>query len=318
MDAKKILQKIIHNWPAKVLSIALALIIFMFHRMSTTTTRVISVPLAIETSATLVPASSYPQAVRVQLRGEDDGIRAITDGDIEAFVDFTRHGVEGVYRAPVQIRTRGSAVGVEPLEITVNPAEVSVRLDMKISVTLPLVPEIRGRVPSGFDLVSHTINPAHIVVSGPKSILDDLSEIRTEPIDLDGRAGDFNIEVNIARTSPFFTVMGSGIAEVHGQIRPSLPVRNFDGIPITVIGLTPGLHAEIGGRTGSVRLGGSQSLLDAFRPTPLFLTVDLSGLSEPGTYTLPVAVDLPDGFLLIRREPEELNVFISAIILEEY
>ncbi|MCL2128622.1 MAG: CdaR family protein, partial [Treponema sp.] len=104
MNVNKLIIKITENWPAKVLSVALAIILFVFHRMNTLTTRPISVPLAIETGSTMTPASSYPQSVRVNLRGEDDDIKSIADSDIEAYVDFSRYESEGLYRAPVQIR----------------------------------------------------------------------------------------------------------------------------------------------------------------------------------------------------------------------
>ena len=203
-----------------MLSIALALILFAFYRMSIMTIRAFSVPLAVETSSTLVPASSYPQDVRIQLRGEDDDVKSILEADIEAYVDFSRYETEGLYRAPVHTRRKGSALGVEPLEISVTPLEISVRLDLRIDKTLPLVADIRGDVASGFDLMSHLIFPMEVVVSGPAGVLENISEIKTNIIDLDGRRGDFIVEVNIASPSPFLALRGSGRAEFRGFIRP--------------------------------------------------------------------------------------------------
>ena len=311
MTSRKLIYRIIENWPAKVLSVALAVILFVFHRMSTMATRPLSVPLAIETSSSLVPASAYPQNVRIQLRGEDDGIKSIAESDIEAYVDFSGYEAKGQYRAPVQIRKKGSALGVEPLEISVNPLEVSVQLDLRISKTLPVTANIRGNVASGFDLISYSISPEEVVVSGPMDVLENLSEMKTDPIDLDGRRVDFSIDVKIAREYPFLSFRGTETAEFQGLVRPSVPVRNIEAIPILLIGLDERFAADSGGRMGSVRLEGDQSLLDAFRPSPAFLSVDCSVLSEPGTYTLPVMVNLPNSFVLIRLEPEELRVIIT-------
>ena len=219
LNSRQLIARIVENWPAKVLSIAFALILFVFHRMSTMSTRTLSVPLVIEMNSALVVASPYPQNVRIQLRGEDNGIKAIDEGDIEAYVDFSRYDAGGLYRGPVHVRRKGSALEVEPLEISVNPLEVSVRLDIWIYKTLPLMADIRGEAASGFDLVSHLIYPMEIVVSGPASILENLSEIKTNAIDLDGRRGDFSVEVNIANPSPFLVLRGSGMAEFRGLIR---------------------------------------------------------------------------------------------------
>ena len=274
------------------------------------TTRPLSVPLAVETHSTLVPASAYPQNIRIQLRGEDDGIKSIAENDVEAFVDFSRYETRGTYRVPVQIRKKGTALNVEPLEISVNPLEVSIMLDQKINKTLTVTADVRGKVAAGFDLVSHSISPQEIVVSGPMGILENLLEIRTDPIDLDGRRSDFNVEVNIAKEYPFLAFRGNGIALFQGVVRPSVPVLNIEGIPIAIEGLNFRFGADIGGRTGSVRLEGGQFLLDGFIPDAGFLSIDCSALTQPGTYTLPVKFRLPDGIFLIRGEPEELNITI--------
>ena len=301
----------IENWPVKAISIALALILFVFHRLSTMTTRPLSVPLTIETNSTLVPASAYPRNVRVSLRGEDDNIKLIVDSDIEAYVDFTRYEEAGLYSAAIQVRRKGNALSIEPLEIAVSPSKISVQLDRRINKTIPLTAVVRGRVADGFDMVSYSITPLEIAVTGPAGFLESVGEIETEIIDLDGRNSDFTMEVNVIASSPFLALRGSGTAEFSCIIRPSVSVRSIEGIPIILVGLDSEFEADVSGRTGSVRIEGNQSQLDDFQPSSNFLTVDCSGVSEPGVYTLPVRIDLPRDFSLIRREPEDLSLLIT-------
>jgi YbbR domain-containing protein len=311
LNARKIILSLAENWPAKVLSVALALILFVFHEMSTLTTRTMIVPLTIETNAALAPGSAYPRSVRVRLRGESDGVKSIIDSDIEAYLDFSRHESEGQYRAPVQIRRKGSALVPEPLEITVNPLEISVNLDKRINKTIPLAASIQGNAAAGFELIAYSVSPDEIAVSGPLRIIESLNDIKTDPIDIEGRKNDFNVMVNIANPNPLLlSIRGDAYAEFRCVIRPSVPVRNIDGIAIDITGLDLHFESDLGGRTGSVRLEARQSLLDNFSAQPGFLSVDCSGITEPGTYTLPVNVDLPDGFILIRQEPEEISVTI--------
>jgi YbbR domain-containing protein len=223
LNIKKIILGLAENWPAKVLSVALAIMLFVFNQMSTLTTRTLSVPLTVETGYTMVPGSTYPRTVRVRLRGEDEGIKLITDSDIEAYVDFSRYETEGLYRAPVQVRKKGSALAIEPLEITVNPLEISVNLDRRINKTLSLSASIRGNPAPGFDMISHSISPGEIVVSGPSGVLGSITEIKTEPIDIEGRSGDFSIIVNIANPNPLFVIMGESTVEFSCRIIPLLP-----------------------------------------------------------------------------------------------
>jgi YbbR domain-containing protein len=311
LNSRKLIVKIIENWPVKVLSIVLAFILFVFHHLNTMTTRPLSVPLAIETNSTLVPASAYPRSVRVTLRGEDNSIQSIADNDIEAYVDLTKYESEGLYNAPIQIRKKDSALDIEPLEIVVYPLKISVQLDRKITKTLPLAAVIAGRVADGFNLISYSISPSEITVTGPFGLLESLAEIKTDPIDLDGRNTDFSMEVHIANPNPLLVLRGSSTGKFTCFINPTVSVRSIDGIAISLKGLNSDFEADTGGRTGNIRIEGNQLELDGFRPSPDFFIIDCSGISEPGTYTLPVMVDLPSDFLLIRYDPEDLIVTVT-------
>jgi len=311
-SGRRLLFRLLDNWPAKAISVALAIAIVMVYRTNALSTRSVSVPLSVETSHALIAASDFPASVRVTLRGESYGVRSIADGDIEAFVDFSRHEFEGWYRSPVQVRRRGSALEVEPLEITVNPLEVSVRLDRRISMILPLASPVQGSVASGFDLISHSIAPSEIYVSGPVSILADMTEIQTYPVALEGRSADFSVEVGIVSPSPLLSLRGDGIAEFSGVVRPAVPVRSIDGIPIALTGLAPGLSADLGGRTGGVRIEGGRERVEGFVPPPGFLSVDASSVDGPGTHVLPVAAALPADILLIRQDPQTVALIVSA------
>jgi hypothetical protein len=81
LNGRKLLIKVVENWPVKVLSIALAIILFVFHRMSVLEDRFFSVPLKVETAGTLIPASPYPRMVRVSLRGDANSIYPILEDD---------------------------------------------------------------------------------------------------------------------------------------------------------------------------------------------------------------------------------------------
>jgi YbbR domain-containing protein len=311
LSSSKLIIKIIENWPVKVLSVALALILFVFNRLNTLTTRPLSVPLIIETHSTLVPASAYPHNVRVNLRGEDEGVKSISEGDIEAYVDLSRYEDGGLYNAPVLVRRKGSAMGIEPLEIAVYPPKISVQLDQRISKTIPLTAAIRGRAADGFDLVSYTLSPQEVTIAGPRGSLESVVELETDAIEFDGRNGDFTAVVSIVNPSPLFTLRGNGTAEFSCVIRPSVSVRSIGDIPIMLIGLASELEADTGGRTGSIRIEGRQSALDSFQPPLNFFMVDCSSLSAPGSYTLPVEVNLPQDFSLIRCEPEDLSLTVT-------
>lgn len=305
LNSSKLLAGLANNWLAKVLSIALAIILFVFHRMGSLEDRFFTIPLKIEMNSALIPASSYARVIRVNLRGDATNIYPVSEDDIEAYIDLKKYDAPGWYRAPVLIRKKGTTLGVEPLEISVDPIEISLELDRKISKYVPLTANLRGTVQDGHNLISYTITPAQVMVEGPLSVLGNISELYTDFIDLDGRTEDFSATVSILNRDPLLLIQGSGMTEFHGFVRRTVPVRNFTGLPITITGLAEAFAAELDVKAGSVRLEGPQNQLDLFVPPPEFLYVDGSGIAGPGAYTLPVEVSLPEGLNLARQEPQE-------------
>ncbi|MDR2434974.1 MAG: hypothetical protein LBD47_10465 [Treponema sp.] len=307
--ARKLLARAVEKWPAKVLSVAAALLLFVFHRMSTLETRFFSVPLQVEISPDLVPVSSYPRIVRVSIRGDVNSIYPIAEDDIEAYIDLTKHNAAGLYRSPVQVHKKGTALEAGPLEISVEPLEISVQLDQKLRKVVPLNANTQGNVASGFELISQSLTPHQIAIEGPLSTTDSVSELSTEVIDLEGRNESFTITARIVNPDPLIVIRGNVTAEFAAFISPVIPARNIDGIPIALNGLDPRFKADPG--TGSVRLEGARELLNGFVPPSGFLSVDCSGLNEPGTYNLPVLIELPAELRAVRREPENLRLTVT-------
>ncbi|MDR2178245.1 MAG: hypothetical protein LBP20_09440 [Treponema sp.] len=312
LNPKRILRAVAENWVPKVLSIALALAIFMIHRMNTLETRFFSTPLIMEMSSHLCPSSPYTRMIRVTLRGDANNIQPIQDDDIEAYIDLGDYESPGMYHIPIKIRKKGTALGVEPLEISVNPVTLNIELDYKQNKYVPLTANIEGSPEPGFDLVSHTLSPAHVILEGPSGLLANVLELYTDVIDLNGQNADFSVTVPILNRDPLLTIRGSGTTEFKGFIHSRVDVRNFGNIPITLLNLDPGLRAEPDFKTGTVRLEGSRGNLDAFSPPPSFLTVDCSAVTGAGRYTLPVVAALPPSLSLIRTDPGELGITVTS------
>jgi hypothetical protein len=74
LNSREFFARLLDNWPIKVLSIAAAILLFLFHRMGMLEERFFSVPLEVQVNEQLIPAETYPQTVRVTLRGRSEEI----------------------------------------------------------------------------------------------------------------------------------------------------------------------------------------------------------------------------------------------------
>jgi len=311
-DSKKLIAKITEKWPAKVISIVVAIIIFVFHRMSGLQERFFSVPLQLEINNDLVPSSPYPRNIRVNLRGDANSIFPINEGDVEAYVDLTKFQQPGFYKASVQIRKKGTAVEADSLEIEVDPLQISITLDTKISKTVPLTPDFDGYLEEGYEMVSYTLNPSRIIIDGPTGLINSVEELSTEGIDLGNRNSDFSAQVHITNPNPLLVIRGDGMAEFKGFIRELIMIRSFGEIPIRALGLREDLTANFLIETGSVRIEGTQNDLENFNPVLIRLSVDCAAIQGPGNYRLPLSAEVPEGITVSRLEPAELQMIITA------
>ncbi|MCL2211158.1 MAG: CdaR family protein [Treponema sp.] len=233
MTRAKLISIIIEKWPVKVLSLAAAIVIAVFYRMNTLEARFFTAPLLVEPSETLLPASFFARAVRISMRGESAQIQQIMEDDVEAFIDLGRYTNTGNYRVPVQIRKKGSALGIEPLEITVLPIDIPMFLDQRVTRNISVFPVFQGTIAEGYELISQTLIPASVVADGPGSILDTHLDFNTEIINLDGRNESFSIMVNIINENHLISIHGSNMLEYRGIIRRI--VRERQEIPRQII-----------------------------------------------------------------------------------
>ena len=70
LKSKIFFQKLIHNWPIKILAVAAALVLFLLNRISNLEERFFSVPVTLLVNEQYMPAAPYPHVVRVTLRGD--------------------------------------------------------------------------------------------------------------------------------------------------------------------------------------------------------------------------------------------------------
>jgi YbbR domain-containing protein len=248
--------------------------------------------------------------IRVSLRGEKNSIDPIMDDDIETYLDLSKYTEEGVQRVPVQFRKLGTALGVDPLEIKVDPVEITLELDHRISRYVSLSPNIQGYPEQGYELSSSTITPNQVVVDGPMRIMSGISELSTDVIELGGRSEDFTATVRIMNPDPLLVIRGDGFAEFRGLVKKIINSRNFDNLPITIRDLDSRFTAEIAQLSFGMRLEGNRYELETYVPEQGALYLDCSAITGPGTWDLPVQAEILPAFTLIQAEPQTVTVIV--------
>ena len=311
----KLISKAVENWPGKVLSIGLAIVLFVFYRISILETRYFFLPLNIEQSGTMMPSNLFPRIVRVSLRGEANSIYSIQEDDIEVFVDMSSYTSRGTYMVPVQWRTRTISSGMETLQVTLEPMEISFNLDYRISRVVPVIPNFRGQLDSGFTMTNFSLNPSEIIIDGPAELMAGIYGLYSESIDLGGRRTHFTENLSLINNNPLIVIRGEGRVDFRAEINQIVPVRNISMVPVFITGLGDGLRAELDINFVNLNMeGGNHEEVERFLAPDGFVRIDLSGIVESGTYVLNVLTGTAEG-ITFRTEPNEITVQVS--LLEE-
>ena len=88
MRNRRFFERILDNWPAKIISLAVALVLFLFYRIVNLEERFFNVPLSIEVPENFTASGNYPRSVRITLRGGQEEIFHILEEDIRASADL--------------------------------------------------------------------------------------------------------------------------------------------------------------------------------------------------------------------------------------
>ncbi len=316
MNLKSLIDRAIDSWPAKLVCFAIALMLFLFHQMSSLGRRYYSIPLNVYAEGTLIPAGTYPRVVRVSIRGEPNQISAIQENDFTAFVDINYFTEPGTYRIPVQIQLGGIALAADPLEVEVEPQDISFTLDEKKVAFVPVVPSFGGETADGFEITGYTVNPPEVEISGPSSMVDTIRDILSDSVLVDGKSTGFTAAASLLNRNTLVAVEHTGPVSVTVQISPIQGSQFFENLAIQYDGLPENLEVTGPPRAVRVELEGAVNQLKTVSFLPRDVRADCSSITEPGEYMLPVTVTVSGNLKVTKIEPESILVTIQEASLD--
>ena len=313
MKFRSLLERALHNWPVKIISIAAALLLFFFYRVSSLEERFFNVPLALTFHENFIPAEDVPETVRIVIRGRSEDIKLVLENEIKASADFTAYGREGRFTESVKIKKTGFAMDLEALEIRVEPRELNMLIESLMVKTLEVFPSVIGFPGKGYELIQSYITPSSVEVYGSRSKIENLKIVHTEEIDIGSKIEDFSTSVRLKKPDSSLSFSGGDIVEFSASIKPVTVTRSILGVDIITIDLDSRFKITEFQGIYSMEIQGKLLELEKYVPDDFRFTIDCSTLKIPGKYNLPVIPDVPTGILVLNYEPKEIKVEILEI-----
>jgi YbbR domain-containing protein len=301
-------RRLLSDLPVKVICLSAAVILFLFNRINSLSDRFVSVPLTVDVPAGFALASAYPRTVRITLRGEEAAINAILEEDLAASVSLEDRTAPGVYRTGVKVERRGTALNVEPLEVRVDPQQISFTLEPLLERRVTVAPEIKGVPAYGYELAGYDLTPRTVLLRGPGSRVQAVGTLLTDEVDLTGRSAPFTLRVRVVVPDVLLVLAGDPFVEFKASIQEAVVSRRFEDVAVVVLDAAVGLKPAEEPPRGSVQVQGSQLAVEAVQPDQVHLVIEGESVRRAGSWTLATRAEVPSTVSVLDWSPKEITV----------
>lgn len=260
---RKLFQRIrrikIENVGLKAMSLVIAALLFIVSRQPAIDIRFSGVPLEFRGLDPNMQLSSVSeQAVSVRLQGPRDQLRSLNPGQISVIANLSnKQSGDRI----VQLRPEDVTVPDNLVVLQIDPPSIKLKLELKETKTVQIEPHLVGKVSPDYEVYGVIANPPTIEIEGPKSKIEQIGEVSTETIDLSGKTGRFQANVDVETPHDSLIVRGKNRVTVTIEIGEQRTNRLFSNLPLNWLNPVAGYKLQT--KTMSVNLYGPVSALES-------------------------------------------------------
>ena len=287
-------------WALRITALILAFALFFYAKaemdtnrdttVSTETEILYNVPLEVYYDDTNLIVTGLPETVNVMIDGPQKIVlQTKTLQDFKVFVDLTSLMI-GEHH--VTIQNEGFS---DKLEVSIEPKSVSVVIEERVTKEFRVDPEMNNRlIAEEYVLEKMTADPATVMVTGAKSVIENISYVKATVTGEPGIKSSFEQEANVK-------VLNAELNRLDVVIQPEkvnvkVEIKEYSReLPITIkqIGeFQEGVSLEdVSVEPSTLTVYGKKAMIDELRE--LVVEFDVADLEESGDYEAKVIV--PDG-----------------------
>lgn len=188
--------------------------------------------------------------------------------------------------------------------VRIEPEVIQVKIDEIMVQKLEVDPVFLGEPAFGYQLDKEKVqmDPTSVLVEGPKSQLEKIGKIKTQPIDIVGRVRSFRKTVRLAE-EPGLKPLSESLVDVYVPVQEVLSEKLIENVPLKILGVQASFNrVSLESTQLNLTLRGSPKALEPVQTKDILAYVDISGLAE-GSHELEVQVILPEGTYLKEKLP---------------
>ncbi len=287
----------------KSLSIAIALMLWLFVRAEEKAELVLRVPIRfVNVSEQLVLMGEAVPQVQIVVDGPRTLVAQVDRAAAPYTVDLAEAG-PGAFEVRIAPDRLPLPRGVEVSRIIPSVIEAELRRTKRYR--LPVQARLNGVLANGHEVGGVEIEPSTVEIVTAEGELDTAETIRTEPISVQDRRSDWNGSVPLDLAGLNVKSVTSREVDVFLRVVPRMTERTLQGVAVEVRG--PGGPYSARPQVVNLKIMGPEALLRNISASSLSATIDLSGSLQKAT-PLPVRVRLPDQVVLLEVTPPRVQV----------
>ena len=180
-------EYILKNLPFKIVSLAIAILLWWAVGRDTPIEIPLTVPLELQNAPDKLEVNSnYPFEARVTLRGPERMMQGISPSEVHAVLDLqdATAGERTFALTRNEIRVPRDVKVVQ-----IVPSQFHISFDPTVTRTIPVQPRVIGTLLSGYEIASVKTDPGEITIAGPERRVKGIQSALTDPVDATGVVG---------------------------------------------------------------------------------------------------------------------------------
>lgn len=216
------------NWILKAVSLCLAIMLWYFVVGEDQVDITLQVPIEIiNLPQNLIIANQFKSDIEVSVRGPRSMIQDLRNRNITRPVDLS-----SAQPGTIVIKNDEESIPF-PRGITVQrlqPSNITLQLDQLMHKKFVIQPVAEGKPAKGFKLHRIQLDPDHLLISGPKTVLDNDHDITTHVIDIDGLNHTTTIQVHLNLDPELYELLGETVVTATIEVREIMEERTVKNI----------------------------------------------------------------------------------------
>ncbi len=303
----KIKHLLLNNIELKIFSIILSILVWYAIIGQETSEAMMFVPIEYQNLPDYLEIVNNPRKIiELTLKGPSAFLKKLSPQDLKVSLDLS-------HAQPGDKTFFSSELNIDvPLGISVskiNPSFIKITFDITARKEIPIKPTFSGKLEYGYKLTSVSLEPNHILVEGAQKILNKLTYIHTDPINLEGLKENAIFNVSISGDMPNVRLLESPEITVHLKIEEIYAEKIIKRLAIELNNKKIKYYSP---HYVSLSLKAPIRIIENLDLNAIRAIIETEGL-RPGKHQVPIKILIPenlkDSLQIVSIEPASAEVY---------